>query len=234
LAVVGVVYLSSPAVPRNVLAVSAGATQTRPQKLAQALKKLQGKLAVSRGRHMEALAKSPMRRIPELIENNRQPGDEWRATDQEQYDKDMVSATADAKHSMHPAFPLDDQYVQDADLVDVFGNMREGYMEELLHWAEQGGTGENSILAPLVEGIEAPLIKQLDSEAHEKVKVTVQSIGFRKNLTPTEMKRMRARLLVPLLLRIRARVHHKVRDHALPFIYRLSSFPQVLAYSFCL
>ena len=223
MAVVGVVYLSSPAVPRNVLAQSAGATQTRPEKLAQALKKLQGKLALTRGRHMEALA--PSRRIPELIENNRQPGHEWRAKDQEQYDTDMVSATADAKHSMHPAFPLDDQYVRDADLVDVFGNMRQGYMEELLHWAEQGGTGENSILAPLVEGIEAPLIKQLDSEAHEKVKVTVQSIGFDKNLTPTEMKRMRARLLVPLLLRIRARVHHKVRDPALPCIYRLSSFP---------
>jgi hypothetical protein len=215
LVALSVVYLSGHAARRDVLAESASPTAPRAEKLAKALKALQGKLAESRGGHMELAGKVPHRRIPYLIENNRAPGAEWTPEDQSKFDKTLVDATSDYEPSIHPAFPEEDQYVQDADLVDVFSEMREGYVEELLDWAEKGGNGDNSILAPLVESIEAPLIKQLDKEAHEKVAVTVRSIGFRKNLTPTEMKRMRARLLVPLLLRIRARVHHKV-PHPLP------------------
>jgi hypothetical protein len=95
-------------------------------------------------------------------------------------------------------------------LVQVLRNLKSGYLEEMLKWAEKGPTAENSYIAPIVEGIEAPLIKDLDAEAHERVKKTVQDIGQRKNLSPHQMKEMRARLLVPLLLRIRARVHHQV------------------------
>ena len=86
-------------------------------------------------------------------------------------------------------------------LVEVLRNLKSGYLEEMPKWAENGPTAENSYSAPIVQGIEAPLIKELYAEAHQRVKKTVQDIAQRKNLNHAhQMKEMRARLLVPLLL----------------------------------
>uniref|UniRef100_A0A7S0EG83 Uncharacterized protein n=1 Tax=Hanusia phi TaxID=3032 RepID=A0A7S0EG83_9CRYP len=106
--------------------------------------------------------------------------------------------------------------------------MKAGYVEEMLQWAESGKSTENPYILPIVEGIEAPLIKDLDAEAHERVKETVRDVGLRKNLNAEQMKKMRSRLLVPLLLRIRARVHHQVEVYVVSMLRRVilgSSLP---------
>ncbi len=73
----------------------------------------------------------------------------------------------------------------------------------------------------MVEAIEAPLVKELDGEAHKRVSKTVMEIAQKRDLKPAEMKDMRARLLVPLLLRIRARVHKKVETYTVAMIRRI-------------
>ena len=161
-----------------------------------------------------------------------EPGHEWNAADEQSYQDSMAEATGSAGTTaaekgvpLPTAFmPIDDpgmrkQYAKN--LVDVLRNLKAGYLDEMVQWAEKGPTAENSYIAPIVEGIEAPLIKDLDAEAHERVKKTVAAIGLKKNLNAEQMKEMRARLLVPLLLRIRARVHHKCELYTVSMLRRV-------------
>ena len=199
-------------------------------KIEGALQKIEGKLSAS--------FSGPPARSSKLVGDgaaaeplHRMPGDEWTDKDQHHYDTNMAQAVGEAGTTTYdgmklpPSFmPISDPAMQKQyahNLVGVLRNLKSGYLEEMLKWAEKGPTAENSYIAPIVEGIEAPLIKDLDAEAHERVKKTVQDIGQRKNLTPHEMKEMRARLLVPLLLRIRARVHHQVEVYTVQEMRRV-------------
>ena len=162
---------------------------------------------------------------------HRLPGHEWTDTDEKHYDSNMAEATGEAGTKPYDGIHLPPSFIPISDvamqkqyahnLVEVLRNLKSGYLEEMLKWAENGPTAENSYIAPIVEGIEAPLIKDLDAEAHQRVKKTVQDIGQRKNMNAHQMKEMRARLLVPLLLRIRARVHHQVELYTVQMLRRV-------------
>jgi hypothetical protein len=156
-------------------------------------------------------------------------GHEWTAADERHYQDSMADGTGAATAGEHMHLPpsflpiaepaMQQQYARN--LVEVLRNLKSGYLEEMVQWADKGPTAENSYIAPIVEGIEAPLIKDLDAEAHERVRKTVSEIGARKNLNAHQMKEMRARLLVPLLLRIRARVHHQVEVYTVQMLRRV-------------
>jgi len=197
-------------------------------KIENALENIEGKLSTSFSSPPssklvgDGTAAKPLRTMP---------GHEWSAGDQMHYDSNMRYAFGEEGTKkidgmkLPPSFmPIDDPGMQQQyahNLVEVLRNLKSGYLEEMLKWAEKGPTAENSYIAPIVEGIEAPLIKDLDAEAHERVKKTVADIGQRKNLKPHQMKEMRARLLVPLLLRIRARVHHQVELYTVKMLRRV-------------
>eukprot|EP00285_Hemiselmis_virescens_P018254 CAMPEP_0173391412 /NCGR_PEP_ID=MMETSP1356-20130122/18366_1 /TAXON_ID=77927 ORGANISM="Hemiselmis virescens, Strain PCC157" /NCGR_SAMPLE_ID=MMETSP1356 /ASSEMBLY_ACC=CAM_ASM_000847 /LENGTH=1138 /DNA_ID=CAMNT_0014349039 /DNA_START=24 /DNA_END=3436 /DNA_ORIENTATION=- len=159
------------------------------------------------------------------------PGHEWTAEDEKAYGKEIRRALGstgkgggDTMGLPVGFLPIEDkgeQQVYAMGLVNALRNLKAGYWEELLGWAEGGGEGENPYISPVVEAIEAPLVKQLDAEAHKKVSKAVQEIALNKDLKPAEMKDMRARLLVPLLLRIRARVHKKVETYTVGMIRRV-------------
>lgn len=78
------------------------------------------------------------------------PGHEWSAEDQEAYDKEMSRAVgstgASPPSTMNlPAdfIPLDDERQQEKyaeSLVSVLKNLKAGYWDELLSWAESGST----------------------------------------------------------------------------------------------
>ena len=157
-------------------------------------------------------------------------GKEWSAQDQEGYDAEMHRALGFAgplpEEDHMPAMflplaslPLQRNYARN--LVSVLQNMKEGYIEELIQWATSGNKGENPFILPVVETLEAPLIKDLDKEAHLKVEATVARVAKNKNLSAAQMKSMRARLLVPLLLRIRARVHQQVQTYVISMLRRI-------------
>jgi len=154
----------------------------------------------------------------------------WTAADQVEFDKHMTRAlgfSGPAPPEQHvPAMflplaslPLQKTYAHN--LVRVLQDMKAGYVDELISWAVSGRKGENPYIVPIVQALEAPLIKDLDQEAHAKVASTVAAVARRRNLTPSEMKSMRARLLVPLLLRIRARVHQQVQTYVVTMIRRI-------------
>ncbi len=191
-------------------------------KIEGALQSIEGKLSASTKLVGDGAAAHPLHRYP---------GEEWTAADEKHYDSNMADAVGDAGTHTYDGMKLPPSFMPIADpglqkeyahnLVEVLRNLKTGYLEEMLKWAEQGPTAENSYISPIVEGIEAPLIKDLDAEAHERVKKTVQDIGQRKNLSAHQMKEMRARLLVPLLLRIRARVHHQVELYTVQMLRRV-------------
>ena len=158
------------------------------------------------------------------------PGQQWTSSDQAAYDAEMTRALGYASskptETHVPAMflplaslPLQKDYAHN--LVHVLQNMKEGYIDELVEWAVSGQKGENPFITPIIETLEAPLIKDLDQEAHAKVATTVAAVAKRKDLTAPEMKGMRARLLVPLLLRIRARVHQQVQTYVISMLRRI-------------
>jgi hypothetical protein len=158
------------------------------------------------------------------------PGQQWTPKDQAAYDAEMTRALGFA--GPHPpeahvpamflplaSLPLQRDYAHN--LVEVLQNMKEGYLDELVQWAVSGKAGENPFITPIIETLEAPLVKDLDQEAHAKVAATVAAVAKRKDLTAPEMKDMRARLLVPLLMRIRARVHQQVQTYVVSMLRRI-------------
>jgi hypothetical protein len=215
------------------------------RRLENALHTLEGKLH-SAGAHssvpvgeegnllMHAAPESSGLEEPTEVPEAGEAGAEWTSEDQEAYDKEISRALGttgregeqgDDKLGLPAGFlPMEssEQQAQYAlSLVKVLKNLKGGYWDELLGWAEEGGDGENPYISPIVEAIEAPLVKELDSLAHAKVSKAVQEIAVRKDLKPAQMKEMRTRLLVPLLLRIRARVHKKVERYTVGMIRRV-------------
>eukprot|EP00961_Rhodomonas_salina_P290576 3926232-Rhodomonas_salina.2 len=161
---------------------------------------------------------------------HRLPGEAWTAEDQDAYDAEVQRAVGETDHEYDehqlpsPLTPISDPKMQKEyakNMVRMLKQLNAGYIGELLTWAESGSETENDFIAPLVEGIEAPLVKELDAEAHKKVTETVHEIGLRKDLSAAEMKKMRARLLVPLLLRIRARVHQQVEVYTVQMLRKV-------------
>jgi len=182
---------------------------------------------------MHAAPESEGDEEPTHVPDAGNPGHEWTAEDEAAYSKEIKRALGATGHggeaedglSLPTGFlPIEDKEQQEVyaeGLVNALKNLKSSYWEELLGWAEGGGEGENPYISPVVEAIEAPLVKQLDREAHKKVSKAVQEITLKKDLKPAEMKDMRARLLVPLLLRIRARVHKKVETYTVGMIRRV-------------
>lgn len=170
---------------------------------------------------------------PTHVPDAGEAGHEWTSEDQEAYDKEISRAlgttgkegssgdTLGLPVGFLPIESKEEQAKYALSLVKVLQNLKGGYWDELLGWAEGGGNGENPYISPIVEAIEAPLVKELDSLAHKKVSKAVQEIALRKDLKPAQMKEMRARLLVPLLLRVRARVHKKVETYTVGMIRRV-------------
>merc|ERR1712216_198819 len=82
-----------------------------------------------------------------------------------------------------------------------------------LQWAQTGSTEENVVLKPVVGALEKPLIRDLDMEARARGERSVEAIAMKHKLTLPEKEQLRAHLMAPLMMRIRARVHAQVSHY---------------------
>jgi hypothetical protein len=149
---------------------------------------------------------------------------DWTPTDQAAYDKAVSHAQFAEKgtHEKYEPLRLEQGYLHSSEkeeeafetqLVDLVKLLEPSYLGEALQWAESGSTEENAVLEPIMGALEAPLIKDLDMEARVKVERAVDAIAMKHKLTLPEKEQLRAHLMAPLMMRIRARVHAQVSHY---------------------
>ena len=148
----------------------------------------------------------------------------WSASDQAAYHKAVEHAQIAEKgtHEMFQPLRLQQGYLHGAEkeeeafetqLVDMVKLLEPSYLGEVLQWAQTGSTEENGVLKPVVGALEKPLIRDLDMEARARVERSVEAIAMKHKLTLPEKEQLRAHLMAPLMMRIRARVHAQVSHY---------------------
>lgn len=149
---------------------------------------------------------------------------DWGPADQLAYDKAVHHAQIAEKgtHEHYEPLRVEQGYLHSSEkeeaafetqLVDLVKLLEPSYMGLALQWAESGDTQETGFLEPIVGALEKPLIKDLDMEARVRVERTVEAIAMKHKLTLPEKEQLRAHLMAPLMMRIRARVHAQVSHY---------------------
>lgn len=149
---------------------------------------------------------------------------DWSPSDQAAYDKAVSHAQMAEKgtHEKYEPLRMEQGYLHSSEkeeeafetqLVDLVKLLEPSYLGEALQWAESGSKEETAVLEPMVGALEAPLIKDLDMEARVKVERSVDAIAMKHKLTLPEKEQLRAHLMAPLMMRIRARVHAQVSHY---------------------
>ena len=150
-------------------------------------------------------------------------GSVWNPKDQAAYSKAVAHAQI-AEQGTHEAYEplrLQEGYLHSSEEEEAFENqlislvkvLEPTYLSEAVQWAQSGSTKENSVLKPIMGALEAPLIKDLDMEARSRVERSVEAIAMKHKLTLPEKEQLRAHLMAPLLMRIRAKVHAQVSHY---------------------
>uniref|UniRef100_A0A7S0HJR3 Uncharacterized protein n=1 Tax=Hanusia phi TaxID=3032 RepID=A0A7S0HJR3_9CRYP len=149
---------------------------------------------------------------------------DWTAQDQKNYDR-AVSHARIAERGSHVEYePLrlkkgylheieDEQEQFETQLVNLVKMLEPSYLSEALQWAESLDTRDNTMLEPIVGALEKPIVEDLDMEARARVERAVEAIASKHALTLPEKEQLRAHLMAPLLMRIRARVHAQVSKY---------------------
>mmetsp|Transcript_30224 Transcript_30224/g.97218 ORF Transcript_30224/g.97218 Transcript_30224/m.97218 type:complete len:568 (-) Transcript_30224:435-2138(-) len=149
---------------------------------------------------------------------------DWTAQDQQSYDR-AVSHARIAERGSHVEYEplrLQKGYLHEIEngqeqfetqLVDLVKMLEPSYLSEALQWAESLDTRDNTMLEPIVGALERPIIQDLDMEARARVERAVEAIASKHALTLPEKEQLRAHLMAPLLMRIRARVHAQVSKY---------------------
>ena len=151
--------------------------------------------------------------------------DGWNSSQQEAYDHAVAHARSVERsgHEVYQPLRMDKGFVHQAELeqeafeeqlVDLAKQLEPTYLAEAIQWAESDDKRTNPVLRPIVYALERPILKDLDSEARVRVEHAVDAIAKRHNLDLPSKEQLRAHLMAPLLLRIRARVHSQVSHYA--------------------
>jgi len=149
---------------------------------------------------------------------------DWGASEQAAYDKAVTHAQIAEKgtHESYEPLRVEQGYLHssakdmeafETQLVDMVKLLEPSFLGETLQWAESGSSQENSVLEPFVGALEKPLIKDLDMEARVRVEHSVDALAQKHKLTLPEKEQLRAHLMAPLMMRIRARVHSQVEHY---------------------
>ena len=149
---------------------------------------------------------------------------DWGPSDQVAYDHAVRHAQIAEKgsHEAYEPLRLEHGYLHSSEkeqeafetqLVDLVKLLEPSYLGEAVQWAESGSTQENGVLEPFVGALEKPLLKDLDMEARARVERVVEAIAMKHKLTLPEKEQLRAHLMAPLMMRIRARVHAQVSHY---------------------
>ena len=149
---------------------------------------------------------------------------DWGPTDQAAYDKAVAHAQIAEKgtHENYEPLRMEQGYLHSSEkeeeafetqLVDLVKLLEPSFLGEAVQWAESGNTEENGVLEPVVGALEKPLVKDLDMEARVRVERSVDALAMKHKLTLPEKEQLRAHLMAPLMMRIRARVHTQVSHY---------------------
>jgi len=149
---------------------------------------------------------------------------DWGSSDQAAYDKAVSHAQIAEKgtHESYEPLRMEQGYLHssskdmeafETQLVDMVKLLEPSFLGEALQWAQSGSSQETGVLEPFVGALEKPLIKDLDLEARTRVEHSVDALAQKHKLTLPEKEQLRAHLMAPLMMRIRARVHAQVEHY---------------------